>query len=271
MTGVGVAAAGLGLAGAVAIRRMSRAGSGGARVPDPSPGGEVPRAGRAGESGSTLGTLSSILGNLERLASDLDGLALRLHHTQRELRSASAQLQEFSFRDEVTRTYNRRFFSIRLEEEVSRHRRFGHPVAVALLDVDNFKSINDELGHAAGDATLREVAEVLRQQSRGINVICRYGGDEFAVLLVETDATGARVYADRLRAALAEFPFAHRRRVTFSVGIAALPLDAALTADDLVRVADDALYTAKRAGKDRVVAAQPADRDRARLPAWEKA
>jgi diguanylate cyclase (GGDEF)-like protein len=126
-----------------------------------------------------------------------------------------------------------------------------HPVSVVLLDLDGFK-VNDDLGHGAGDETLRAMAEILLKQSRGINVICRYGGDEFAVLLVETSKSGARLYADRIRYVLSTWTFAHGRRVTASFGIASLPEDVAPAAEELIRAADEALYAAKRAGKNRV-------------------
>src|SRR5258705_13103745 len=99
---------------------------------------------------------------------------------------------EFSFKDEVTGFYMRRFFTIRLEEEVSRYRRFNHPVSVMLVDLDGFKDVNDELGHGAGDETLRDMADILLKYSRGINVICRYGGDEVAVVLGGTSQAGGR-------------------------------------------------------------------------------
>ena len=153
----------------------------------------------------------------------------------------------------MTGLYNRRFFSIRLEEEVSRYRRFNHPVSVVLLDLDGFKAVNDELGHAAGDETLRGMAEILLKHSRGINVICRYGGDEFAVLLVETSKGGARLYADRIRYVLATFPFAHgqarHRELRHRL---ACPKTWPAPAEELIRAADEALYAAKRAGKNRV-------------------
>jgi diguanylate cyclase (GGDEF)-like protein len=94
--------------------------------------------------------------------------------------------------------------------------------------------------------------DILMRYSRGINVISRWGGDEFAVLLVETTKAGARLYADRIRQVLAEYPFAHGRRITASFGIAALPEDVAPTADSVLQAADEALYAAKRAGKNRV-------------------
>ena len=215
-------------------------------------------------------SFSRMLVTIEQQASDVNEYARRLDTAYKELESTSAQLKEFSFKDEVTGLYNRRFFSIRLEEEVSRYRRFNHPVSVVLLDLDGFKAVNDDLGHAAGDETLRAMAEILLKQSRGINVICRYGGDEFAVLLVETSKSGARLYADRIRYVLSTWTFAHGRRVTASFGIASLPEDVAPAADELIRAADEALYAAKRAGKNRVsvhedvAATRPAGRPGAR-------
>ena len=204
------------------------------------------------EVGNLMDSFSRMLSTIERQAQEIDRYALRLDSAYKEIETSSAQLKEFSFKDEVTGLYNRRFFSIRLEEEVSRYRRFNHPVAVVLLDLDGFKEINDELGHAAGDETLRGMAEILLKYSRGINVICRYGGDEFAVLLVETSKGGARLYADRIRYVLPGFHFVHGRRVTASFGIASLPEDVTPAPDALIRAADEALYAAKRAGKNRV-------------------
>jgi diguanylate cyclase (GGDEF)-like protein len=201
---------------------------------------------------SLMDSLSRVLTTIEQQSAEINRYASRLDSAYREIETSSAQLKEFSFKDEVTGLYNRRFFSIRLEEEVSRFRRFDHPVSVVLLDLDRFKAVNDELGHAAGDETLRGFADILLKHSRGINVICRYGGDEFAVLLVETSKAGARRYADRIRDVLPSHRFTHGRRVTASFGIASLPEDVAPSPDQLIRAADEALYAAKRAGKNRV-------------------
>jgi diguanylate cyclase (GGDEF)-like protein len=214
--------------------------------------GDRPGAAGTDEVGALMSSLSRMLGGIEQQAEQINQFAHRLDSAYQELDTTNAQLKEFSFKDEVTGLYNRRFFSIRLEEEVSRYRRFNHPVSVMLLDLDGFKAVNDELGHAAGDETLRDMAEILLRNSRGINVICRYGGDEFAVLLVETSKAGARLYADRIREVLSTHLFPHRRRVTASFGIASLPEDVAPAAGDLLRAADEALYAAKRAGKNRV-------------------
>jgi diguanylate cyclase (GGDEF)-like protein len=192
------------------------------------------------------------MATIERQAAEIGELVRRLEDAARDLATTNARLQHLSFTDDVTGLYNRRFFSLRLEEEVSRFRRFHRPLSVALLDLDGFKEVNDGLGHAAGDTTLRETAELLRLHSRGINLICRYGGDEFAVLLVETSKAGARRYADRIRHVLETHRFAHAHPITASIGVASLPEDVDSSAESLLRAADASLYEAKRAGKNRV-------------------
>src|SRR3989454_5228797 len=226
--------------------------------PERAPTLEAPAPGTASQAAagedvdSLLHSFSRMLAPIEQQASAIDRYAVRLDTAYKELESTNARLKEFSFKDEVTGLYNRRFFSIRLEEEVSRYRRFNHPVSVVLLDLDGFESVNDDLGHPAGDETLRGMAEILLRHSRGINVISRYGGDEFAVLLVETPKAGAQIFADRIRHVLASHEFPHGRRVSASFGIACLPEDVAAAAEDLIRAADEALYAAKRGGKNRV-------------------
>ncbi|MBI4591707.1 MAG: diguanylate cyclase [Candidatus Rokubacteria bacterium] len=208
--------------------------------------------GRRDEIGVLMSSFSRMLTTIEAQAAEINSFAARLDHAYKELEASNSRLKEFSFKDDVTGLYNRRFFLVRLEEEVNRCRRFNHPVSVVLLDLDGYKVINDELGHAAGDETLRQVAQLLLKHSRGINVICRYGGDEFAVLLVETSKGGARLYADRIRQVLATHPFPHGRQVTASFGVASLPEDVTPVTEDLIGAADDALYAAKRGGKNRV-------------------
>jgi diguanylate cyclase (GGDEF)-like protein len=209
---------------------------------------------RQDEVGTLMSTFNKMLSTIEQQAAEINTFATRLDAAYKELESTNARLKETSFKDEVTALYNRRFFSLRLEEELSRYRRFNHPVSVVLLDLDLFKSVNDQYGHSVGDETLREVAQILMKHSRGINVVSRYGGDEFAVLLVETSKAGARLYADRIREVVAKYPFSHGNTMTASFGVASLPDDEAATAEDLFRAADEALYTAKRAGKNQVAA-----------------
>jgi diguanylate cyclase (GGDEF)-like protein len=125
------------------------------------------------------------------------------------------------------------------------------------MDLDGYKAVNDEMGHMVGDETLRDIGQILMKHSRGINVVARYGGDEFVVLLVETSKAGAQLYADRIRQIIESYPFSHRRPITGSFGIASLPDDEATTSENLIRAADEALYAAKRAGKNQVAAALP--------------
>jgi diguanylate cyclase (GGDEF)-like protein len=181
----------------------------------------------------------------------------KLEELGKQLEATQAELKETSFKDELTGLYNRRFFFVRLEEEISRHRRFSHPVAVVLFDLDGFKEVNDGQGHMIGDETLRDIGQVLTKYSRGINVVARYGGDEFVILLVETSREGARLYAERIRQILCAHPYSHGMHVTASFGVASLPDDEATTAEDLVRIADEALYVAKRGGKNQVAGVQP--------------
>src|SRR2546421_3594887 len=212
---------------------------------------------RKDEGGTLMTSFNRMLETIEQQAGEINSFAMRLDAAYRELEATNAKLKETSFRDEVTGLYNRRFFSLRLEEEMSRFRRFNHPVSVVLLDIDGFKNVNDEFGHAVGDETLRDLGQILMKHSRGINVVARFGGDEFTILLVETPKAGAQLYAERIRQVVATFPFSHGKQVTASFGVASLPDDEVASSDDLFRAADEALYAAKRAGKNQVVAARP--------------
>jgi len=215
---------------------------------------------RRDEVGTLVSSFNKMLLRIEHQVAEINTFTTRLDDAYKELESTNARLKETSFKDEVTGLYNRRFFTLRLEEELSRYRRFNHPVSVVLLDLDGFKAVNDEFGHSVGDETLREVAQILMKHSRGINVVSRYGGDEFAVLLVETSKAGARLYADRIREVVAKHLFPHGKVVTASFGVASLPDDETGTAEDLFRASDEALYAAKRAGKNQVAATPSAQR-----------
>jgi diguanylate cyclase (GGDEF)-like protein len=218
---------------------------------------------RSDEIGSLMATFSRMFETIEQQATEINSFATRLDAAYRELEATNARLRETSFKDDVTGLYNRRFLSVRLEEEISRHRRFNHPVSIVLLDLDDFKAVNDEFGHAMGDDTLREVGAILMRHSRGINVVSRYGGDEFAVLLVETSRAGARLYADRICEVMARHSFSHGRIITASVGVAGLPDDEAASGEQLVKLADEALYAAKRSGKNQVATVESEKR-----PQW---
>jgi diguanylate cyclase (GGDEF)-like protein len=157
--------------------------------------------------------------------------------------------------DDLTGLANRRQAERTLDVELTRGNRFGTPVSVALVDLDNFKGVNDVYGHQAGDAVLREVAHALVGALRQFDVAARWGGEEFLLVLPGTDAAGATRVAERLRAAVASraVPTAGGAvlRVTASFGVASHP--PAASREELVATADEALYEAKRTGKNRVV------------------
>jgi diguanylate cyclase (GGDEF)-like protein len=155
-----------------------------------------------------------------------------------------ATLKELAFKDDVTGLYNRKFFSIRLDEEVSHFRRANHPVSVVLLHLDGVARVSDELGRVAADETLRAVAEILLKQTRGINVVSRYDGGLFAVVMVGTSLAGARLYVERIRYVLSSATVGHGHPVTARFGTASLPQDEAKTGQDLFRHADQRLRAA---------------------------
>lgn len=159
-----------------------------------------------------------------------------------------ARLEELSFRDPLTESYNRRYLMLRLDEEAKRSERSKEPLSLILLDLDQFKTVNDRWGHAAGDEVLKEVVQVLASQSRRYTVVARYGGDEFIALLPNAAKEAAVVYAERLRAIVERYPFKYGP-VTASFGVACFPDDTE-SAGELIRRADHALYEAKRQGRN---------------------
>jgi diguanylate cyclase (GGDEF)-like protein len=175
------------------------------------------------------------------------------------------RVAEQAITDPLTGLWNRRYMAETLDREVSRALRFGHPISLIILDIDDFKAINDRRGHLQGDRVLEAVADVVRDATRSIDVAARYGGDELALILVETDRNGATVLAERLCEAARETEIPLRESggamsVTLSVGVATIP-DAADGLESLVDSADRALLRAKKAGKNQIRTA-PAKRTR---------
>jgi diguanylate cyclase (GGDEF)-like protein len=162
--------------------------------------------------------------------------------------------------DALTGAHNRRSLFARLDQELERSRRFEHPMALALVDVDRFREYNEALGHGAGDAVLRTVARLLGAAVRRVDLVARYGGEEFAVVLARADRESAVAAAEKLRAAVEEaalpHPASETRRVTISVGVAVFPDDGS-ELGALVDAADAALFAAKRAGRNVVRAHEP--------------
>jgi two-component system, cell cycle response regulator len=161
-----------------------------------------------------------------------------------------SQLQDAAQTDGLTQIANRSMFDDMLERECDRSLRSGEPIAVALLDLDHFKLLNDTHGHLEGDEALRDVARSLRAVCRQSDLPARYGGEEFAVLLVGARAEAAALAAERFRKAIEDID--RSAPVTASIGVAVWPHDG-ITARALVAAADDALYAAKHAGRNRVV------------------
>lgn len=180
---------------------------------------------------------------------EIAGRILAVHEA---LDRRNALLSQMASTDPLTGIKNRRRFGEDLEHHAALMARHGRPLSLLLLDVDHFKDYNDDFGHPAGDDVLRRLAEVLRLELRESDVLSRYGGEEFAVLLPATDAEAAREVAERLRVVVAEMRMP-RRPVTISIGIATAEAGRVCEPTQLVEAADAALYRAKRAGRDRVV------------------
>jgi diguanylate cyclase (GGDEF)-like protein len=171
------------------------------------------------------------------------------------------QVQRQAVTDELTGLANHGRFQELLSAELDQVRRYGHPVGLIMLDIDNFKSVNDTYGHPQGDVVLKHVARVLRENSRDADSPARYGGEEMALILPHTDLPGAHAIAERVRSAIEGLHVPRLDqdgvlRVTASVGVAASTEG---DKEALIAEADGALYTAKRGGKNRTVAAQAAN------------
>lgn len=168
------------------------------------------------------------------------------------------QLQQQATQDSLTGLYNRRYLDETLPRELQRARRHGYPVCLVMLDIDHFKYFNDTYGHDAGDTLLRAVGSFLRQNTRGDDVACRYGGEEFILVLPGASLESMRLRTEKIRRGIQALNIQHEGQelgtVTASLGVAIFP-DHRQTAIDLVRVADAALYDAKRTGRNRVVIA----------------
>src|SRR5271163_3765933 len=186
-------------------------------------------------------------GDLQSLESVADICATAIqnaHYVER--------VKQLAYLDGLTGIFNRRFFELRIMEEIERARRYGTGMAVIMADIDQFKRLNDEFGHVLGDEVLRQVSSLFHQQLRKIDVVCRYGGEEFGILLTQTNAHQAMNIAEKLRKMVAGWLFPGvPRTVTISAGAAAFP-EQGTTRDELVRAADSALYAAKQAGRNKV-------------------
>ena len=177
-----------------------------------------------------------------------------LQKTRDELQLANDKLHSLSLTDALTGLWNRRAFDGSLETAVIASQRNKQPMALMLIDADHFKSINDRYGHPYGDTVLRNIATVLNRTTRAEEIVCRFGGEEFAVLLPGHDEQGAAVLAQRVLESMKLFPWEHDP-VTVSIGLAMCCHSC--SSDELLDHADDALYQAKSGGRNRAVVYQP--------------
>ena len=161
------------------------------------------------------------------------------------------KMQQHAITDGLTGIKTRRYFSESLSSEWKRASRSGRPFSVVLIDLDKFKAVNDTMGHLEGDLVLTRIGRLLEQKCRQSNIVARYGGDEFVVLMPETSIEQAQILAERLRLWIATDPMLNERKITGSFGVATFPLHGA-SIEDIIRVADAGMYVSKRAGGNRV-------------------
>jgi two-component system cell cycle response regulator len=185
----------------------------------------------------------------------------RIVRLEQSLREANKKIELLSITDSLAGTFNRRYLNDQLVKEVERARRYGRPLAAVMADLDRFKRINDERGHASGDEVLKRFADVAKSVIRPSDWMARYGGEEFVIVMPETDVNGAARAAEKIREVCAGAPMplsSGPLEVTASFGVAALsaaPQSAETAAAALLREADAALYTSKHEGRNRVTVA----------------
>jgi two-component system cell cycle response regulator len=188
-----------------------------------------------------------------------DELRVRLQHAWTQARRV-ARLESLARTDALTGLHNFRALQAKLDEEFARAARYAEPLAVLLVDLDNLKTLNDQYGHEAGNAALRAMGEVFREELREVDFAARFGGDEFVALLPHQTSAEAMVVAERVRLSLASRPWPWPQPLTLSVGIAAMEGSAHVQEPaSLIAAADAALYRSKHKGRNRVEVAGSAD------------
>ncbi len=191
----------------------------------------------------------------EQMNRELIAAKRRAEELAEQLAQANRKLEEMANLDSLTRIFNRRVFENLITREFYRSNRYGHPLSCIMLDLDDFKEINDNYGHLVGDQVLREVAGLIESNLRKSDFLARYGGDEFVVISPEADRKAARIIAEKLRRAVERHPFDIEGRpikMTISLGVATLSKDSPVKSEEeLIQIADRNLYNAKHFGRNR--------------------
>lgn len=172
------------------------------------------------------------------------------------LRARLLDLRALAVIDKLTGAYNRRYMEDMLTHKLSEARRYNQPFSLIIFDIDHFKNVNDSLGHPFGDYVLQETAGLVNEMMRNEDALVRYGGEEFAAILPQTDLQGAISLGERIRAGVAGFAFERqgtRCRITVSLGVTVFPRDPAANVNELVETADRRLYKAKAEGRNRLI------------------
>jgi len=167
-----------------------------------------------------------------------------------------AQLWDMAVTDSLTGLYVRRYFMVKLQEELLRAERYKNILSIVMADLDRFKNINDTYGHDAGDRVLKAIVKFLQQNIRDVDVVARYGGEEFVIMIPEAAKDAAFILSERLRKQFSDLKLEDFPQITISLGIATYPLDGTQL-EDLIKKADAAMYAAKRAGRNKVVKYTP--------------
>lgn len=191
-----------------------------------------------------------------QIISGMAAIALRNAQLFHIIKQDRALLEKMAVTDDLTGLYNHRFFVKRLNEEYKRASRYNNPLSFLMIDIDNFKKINDAHGHQKGNVILKEVSKVIKSSVREIDVVARYGGEEFAVILPHTGIVDAFNLANRIRNAIKCYRsdiLGEKVSITVSIGVSTYPDSKVKGVDDLIRRADDGLYKAKSQGKDTVI------------------
>jgi diguanylate cyclase (GGDEF)-like protein len=213
----------------------------------------------------TLALFCRVLGHmlennrlLRQMENAVEERTRQLEAALREAEQLKRRYEQLSNVDELTALHNRRFFFPEAESSLARSTRYGHPFSLMLIDVDRFKQINDRHGHATGDNVLKAIGAALKAQIREVDIIARFGGEEFVIALPSTDAEGSRMLAERIRTRVAALEWdgeTGKLSATISVGVASLGAragEARELLEALLREADRAMYQAKEAGRNRV-------------------